>query len=186
MVEPQAILLTGENGSGKSTLLKLLAGLLKPNSGSLHYAGMPIAKALDEQKVFYHAQDAAENCLGYDTLSDLWIWRQILKKDFDVEDLLSRWSFSGLQHKPMFRLSDGEKRISSLLILAQLYDRFWLLDEPFSALDKSRNDILRAIIDEKLKVNRSMIMISHGWEASVTGFDYHWHLDKSGLEICKL
>ncbi|MBV1913529.1 MAG: ATP-binding cassette domain-containing protein, partial [Cycloclasticus sp.] len=33
----QCTLLTGKNGSGKTTLLKIMSGLLKPNSATIHY-----------------------------------------------------------------------------------------------------------------------------------------------------
>ncbi len=35
----QKLAIAGETGSGKTTLLKLIAGLLEPNSGSVHFNG---------------------------------------------------------------------------------------------------------------------------------------------------
>ena len=47
VVAGQVLAVTGPSGSGKSTLLHVLAGVLVPDAGSVHYAGRDIAR-LDE------------------------------------------------------------------------------------------------------------------------------------------
>ncbi|HNF82327.1 MAG TPA: ATP-binding cassette domain-containing protein, partial [Cyclobacteriaceae bacterium] len=39
----EKIAIAGETGSGKSTLLKMIAGLIQPDSGTIHFDGVPIA-----------------------------------------------------------------------------------------------------------------------------------------------
>ena len=49
--------LAGENGSGKSTTLRLLAGLLRPDSGEALLGGIPAARARARRGLGYSAED---------------------------------------------------------------------------------------------------------------------------------
>ena len=42
LAEAQIVGLLGRSGSGKSTLLRLIAGLARPSSGTIHYLGEPV------------------------------------------------------------------------------------------------------------------------------------------------
>ena len=48
LTDGQILFLHGPNGSGKSSLLRMMAGLLQPITGSIHWNGESISKSSDE------------------------------------------------------------------------------------------------------------------------------------------
>ncbi|KAL3908016.1 MAG: hypothetical protein SGARI_003258, partial [Bacillariaceae sp.] len=77
--------LVGESGSGKSTALKVIAQLLKPDSGSLKYwNGMKVAYVSQDQKLF--ARSIRENVsygMKAGTISDEDLWKALRLANMD-------------------------------------------------------------------------------------------------------
>src|SRR5262245_8300858 len=59
-----ALLITGPNGAGKSSLLRLLAGLLRPSSGTLGFDGGDQELTIAEQAHYLGHQDALKPALS--------------------------------------------------------------------------------------------------------------------------
>ncbi len=135
------ILLTGANGSGKSTLLDLLAGMLKPRSGTLLLSGKaPSEKAPEAfRDLVFCRQKAAEDLFGLVPRHDLEAW-QLAWPQRCSETAVQKLGDPLLDKldTPYSRLSAGELRAFTLLWLPLLQDKFWLLDEPTAGLDASR------------------------------------------------
>jgi ATPase subunit of ABC transporter with duplicated ATPase domains len=150
--------LIGANGSGKSTLLRLIAGGLRPTSGSVTVTG----------EVGYLPQDltldvgaTVASLLGIDTARAA--IRAIeagsvdpaafdaVGTDWDIEDRAREWlARLGLSHvgldDPVGRLSGGETVLTALSALLLRRPAVLLLDEPTNNLDPgSRAEILSAL-----------------------------------------
>jgi len=129
-----ALLLRGRNGAGKSTLLRIIAGLRRPDAGTISWDGGDVfadrlAHAgrlswLSHQDALKPGLTAREN-LAFSAHT----------QGGDVAAVLARMGLSELAALPARMLSAGQKR---RLALARtlLGDRpLWLLDEPANGLD---------------------------------------------------
>ena len=150
--------LIGVNGSGKSTLLRLIAGRLRPASGSVTVAGevgyLPQNLTLDTEATvaallgIAAARDALRaieagsvDQAAYDAVGD----------DWDVEErareVLARLGLGriGLDD-PVGRLSGGEAVLTALSALLLRRPAVLLLDEPTNNLDASARERLYAAV----------------------------------------
>jgi ATPase subunit of ABC transporter with duplicated ATPase domains len=162
--------LIGANGSGKSTLLRLIAGDLRPTSGSVSAGGevgyLPQNLALD-------VDATVASLLGIDSVREA--IRAIeggsvdpavfdaVGDDWDVEDRAREWlARLGLAHvgldDPVRRLSGGETVLTALS--AQLLRRpaVLLLDEPTNNLDLDARRRLYAAVEAWPGV---LLIVSH-------------------------
>ena len=141
----------GKNGAGKTTLLRMVAGVLKPDAGSVTLGA--------SLKVGYFAQQA------FDLLRpDLTVEEQ-LQHDFPNEsigvlrNLAGAFQFSGDDvGKKVRALSGGEK--TRLVIARMLLNppNFLVLDEPTNHLDLFTKDML---IDSLKGYEGTMLFVSH-------------------------
>ena len=123
-------MLLGTNGSGKSTLLRLLAKLLSPQSGTIHFEGQIgfVFQNPDHQLVMPTVGADVAFGLVPERLSQVQIRNR-------VEDALSAVNLLELQRRPIYALSGGQKqRIAIAGAIARNCD-ILLLDEPTALLD---------------------------------------------------
>jgi ATPase subunit of ABC transporter with duplicated ATPase domains len=141
----------GRNGAGKTTLLKMIAGVLKPDRGSVQIGA--------SVKPGYFAQQAVELLDP-----DLTVWQQI-EKDFPHEstgvlrNLLGAFQFPGDEVEKKIRsLSGGEK--TRLVMARMLLDppNFLVLDEPTNHLDLATKEML---VTSLADFEGTMIFVSH-------------------------
>ncbi len=157
--------LKGHNGSGKTTLLRILAGLLRAESGEIRWNGDPIRQVRQE----YHAEllhlghlnglkgdlSAVEN-LRIDTA----IRGQRLHED-QAWQVLTDIGLRGHEDLPTKYLSQGQKRRVALARLWFSQVALWILDEPFSALDVAAVEELQAVIRRHLERGGMVIVTTH-------------------------
>lgn len=131
---------SGPNGSGKTSLLRLLAGLMRPTAGDVLIHG---------QSIHQRRSDLASNLLwlghaagikGLLTAEENLNWLAALHQGASREQIcqaLADIGLQGFEDVPCHTLSAGQQR---RVALARLYldtPALWILDEPFTALDKS-------------------------------------------------
>jgi iron complex transport system ATP-binding protein len=155
-------LILGPNGAGKSTLVKVLARLLRPDSGQVLYGGADVSgqseRALAERRaVLSQAVEIA---------FPLWVHEVVMMgryphfsgrpaaRDLSVVAEVMRYcDVSGLAERSYPTLSGGEKqRVNFARVLAQIWEprpeggRYLFLDEPLTFLDIGHQiDLMRKL-----------------------------------------
>ena len=141
-----ALLLTGPNGSGKSSLLRLMAGLSRPEAGSLFWDGTPI----DDDRAAHRArlhfighQDAVKPALAVGETLAFWA---SMHGSAAVAAALAHFRLAPLADWPCRHLSAGQRRRLALARVLASPAPLWLLDEPTTGLDaEAQKDLLAAI-----------------------------------------
>lgn len=162
----ERVWLKGANGSGKSTLLRIAAGLVAPLEGSVTWRGEAAvrSRALRAEAFFIGHQDglkgalsATENLAFHATLNGGPTDRRSLEAALDAMGL-----DPDLHHRPVARLSQGQRRRVSLARLAGLARaRVWILDEPCDALDVDGLARLDDLLEAHTGRGGSVLMTSH-------------------------
>ena len=124
-----AMLLLGANGSGKSTLLRVLAGLKRPDAGTIRWNGADIAEEPAPAAYLGHL-DAIK--LGMTVMENL----RVMAGGMALGPALDTMDLVGLSDLPGRLLSAGQRRRLALARLALAPPGgLWLLDEPTLGLD---------------------------------------------------
>jgi len=162
MEKGELLALMGPSGCGKSTLLGLIAGFLKPDSGTVACNTQKISYAFQEPRLFPWLT-VEENL------------KAVLPKDAllsQITDMLAFVDLCGTEKLYPDELSGGMKsRISLARALLYGGDLF-LLDEPFSALDRELCTSLTQKLRQHLKSHgASAILVTHQREDALAFAD---------------
>ena len=140
----------GENGAGKSTLMKVLAGVVRPDSGR---SSNSMARPLPSTRPTPPANSASASSTRSSAcfpersvLANLFVNREPMRRGLisnremeDAEpDLLDRLGLNVDVHAPVSRLSIGERQLVELARVLLEEPRLLILDEPNSALNSAR------------------------------------------------
>ena len=160
----QNIAIAGETGSGKSTLLKIIAGLVQPDSGTVHFEGIHV-KGPEERLIPGHPGIAY---LSQDyELRHHYRVEEILEyaNKLPVEEAEAIYTVCRIKHlikRKSDQLSGGEKQRVAIARLLISLPKLLLLDEPYSNLDTGHKKILKAVIhDIKKQLGTSCLLVSH-------------------------
>ena len=165
LTDGQILYLHGPNGSGKSSLLRMMAGLLQPITGSMHWNGEKISKSLDgfrEEIIYVGHQNPAKRDLTVE--ENLLFWVRLVgehRKRESVDRALSIFELYHLRSTPSRFLSAGQIRRLYLARLVASKASVWLLDEPFNSLDQSSINALQSIIDSHIEDGGAAIIATH-------------------------
>ncbi len=162
--EFQKIAIAGETGSGKSTLLKIIAGLVQPDSGTVHFNN-ELVKGPDVQLVPGHPAIAYLS-QHFDLQKFLRV-EQVLEyaNSISSKEAATIYSVCRIDHllkRKTDQLSGGEKQRIAIARLLISKPRLLLLDEPYSNLDMVVKSILKSVINDigkKLRI--TCMLVSH-------------------------
>lgn len=180
----------GNNGTGKSTLLKLLAGELKPSSGTIQCSSppyyIPQQTAITKQKIsealgidkkinaLYAISQGSSDSVYYDLLED----------DWDIESrsrsALDYWGLTSIElTSPFDSLSGGEKSKVFLAGLLIHKPDIILLDEPTNHLDQIAREKLYNYI---ANCKATIVVVSHD-TSLLDLLDTTYELSEKGLRL---
>jgi len=154
----------GPNGAGKTTLLRLLAGLLKPSSGSARLAGIPLPGGtlarsrvglISHHTMLYEALSARENVSFAARLYG------IREPRLRVDDALGRMSMLERAEAPVRLLSRGMQQRVSIARAMVHSPQVILADEPYSGLDDSGARALTALLGELRSAGTAIVIVTH-------------------------
>ncbi len=154
----------GANGSGKTSLLKILCGLLVPAKGQIKWRLQSIKQNLAEyqQEILYlgHLPGVKKELT---VLENIQFYLAILAINTspEIDSILHRFSLQNLKHTLCRQLSRGQIQRVALCRLCLTDAPLWILDEPFTALDKTGVAILQQLLIEHQQRQRMVILTSH-------------------------
>lgn len=149
---------TGPNGAGKSSLLRILAGLLRPEAGSLAFHG----RDPDEPVAHYlgHA-DALKPALSLRETLSFWAALYGAERQPDFASTAARVGLGHALDLPAGVLSAGQRRRAGLARLLMTPRPLWLLDEPGAALDRDGELLLGTMMAEHLAAGGLIVAATH-------------------------
>jgi heme exporter protein A len=151
------LLVTGSNGCGKTTLLRLLAGLLEPSEGEIHR---------HEQPLYAGHNPAIKDDLSVEENIRFWM-RFMGTRKSNLGNGLCQQVIKEIGLTPVAlqegrTLSAGQRKRCSLARLLFCDEALWLLDEPYSNLDREGIEMLDRILRTHLDAGGACIMTTHG------------------------
>lgn len=165
------VLIVGPSGCGKTTLLHLLAGLLKPTSGSVQINGTEITRLhgspLDryrgkeigfvfQKPHFIQALSAIENIRIAAYLNDQKV------NDEVIDRLLTRLNLKDRRNARVNRMSEGERQRLSIARAIVNKPTIILADEPTSSLDDRNCEESLTLLQEQAETTgSSLIIVTH-------------------------
>ncbi len=153
----------GPNGAGKTSLLRILTGLSRPYDGRVLFQNKNIEKCGEDyrQALLYLGHKpgvkpeltAAENLRVNLTLSG--------QRQLNIKDTLAKADLDGFEDALAGHLSAGQHRRTALARLWDTDTGIWILDEPFTAIDKKGVGNLEAHFLEHAGNGGCVILTSH-------------------------
>ncbi len=165
----EIVSLLGENGAGKSTVIKMLAGVYKPDAGTMTLAGADLSSGQTRKKLSVVHQNlgliewmtVAENIaqvLGYPRRFGLIDHAAVRRRAVEVLDLVG----GGID--PDTRVFDLPRTERSLLAIARglvTNPKLLILDEPTASLPAEDVERLFTVLRELRDTGVGMIYVSH-------------------------
>ncbi|MHB0816852.1 cytochrome c biogenesis heme-transporting ATPase CcmA [Stutzerimonas stutzeri] len=135
----EMVQIAGPNGSGKTSLLRLLSGLMQPTAGEVRLNGRNLESQRDELARNLLWIGHAAGIKGLLTPEENLTWLCALHHPATREAIwqaLDAVGLRGFEDVPCHTLSAGQQRRVGLARLYLSPPPLWILDEPFTALDK--------------------------------------------------
>jgi ABC-type sugar transport system ATPase subunit len=172
LVRGEVMALLGENGAGKSTLVKILAGLERPDSGTIEIDGQAarlrspsqalhagVAYVTQELSIIAPLSIAENICLGGDGGQPIWTGRALARRVRPYLDLV------GLAHidpaTPAGDLPLAQQQLVEIARLLSRDARILILDEPTAALSDAEIAVVKSVVRKLAAEGRSVIYVTH-------------------------
>lgn len=163
----RALILRGANGSGKSSLMKIIAGLLRAQSGALLADGPDVLgqdvlndKDWISRHICYLAHKNGmkpEMTVG----ENLTFWARLEHHDGDIREQAQKLGIDHCLDLPVSYLSSGQARRAALTRILCHPANIWLLDEPTVGLDHNGVELLSGLMDDHLTNGGMIIAATH-------------------------
>ena len=160
----QMLQISGPNGSGKTSLLRLLCGLMQPTAGQILLQGQPLESQRSELARNLLWIGHAAGIKGLLTPEENLAWLCALHQPADREAIwqaLAQVGLRGFEDVPCHTLSAGQQRRVALARLYLAPPPLWILDEPFTALDKHGVAQLEAHLARHCEQGGLVVLTTH-------------------------
>ena len=173
------VAILGPNGGGKSTALKVIAGLLRPWSGTVEVLGGPPGR--EARRVAYVPQAEVVDWSFPVTVWDVVMmgryprlgpFRRPGPRDRDaVRDALAKVGMTDRAQTQIGALSGGQRRRAFLARAIAADPDLYLLDEPVTGVDISTQEDLMHVLDAEAGRGKTIVATTHDLAAAAHHFD---------------
>lgn len=165
----EIIAIIGPNGTGKSTLGRILAGLLKEDSGEVVLFGKKCKPKERLGKVWYIPQDLDSQLFGEDLLDELTTGSEMNKeRETKAKEILTALELIPFIKQHPSTLSGGQKQRLALGVALMHDAPIIVLDEPTSGLDGTNMRHVSSMIRKLAKMGRTILVITHDAECALS------------------
>jgi|TARA_R110002060_G_C2097852_1_gene97485 heme exporter protein A len=163
-ISPGDILqIEGPNGAGKTSLLRILAGLSQPYDGGVYFQDKNITqqRELFHQDLLYlgHLPGVKDEMTAQENLEFNLALHGL--DSTTAESTLAKVNLLGFEDALASHLSAGQHRRIALSRLWQSQAKIWILDEPFTAIDKLGVEQLEQLFVEHANNGGCVILTTH-------------------------
>jgi ABC-type nitrate/sulfonate/bicarbonate transport system ATPase subunit len=172
VTQGQIVSLVGRSGIGKTCLFRILAGLIKPTSGTVMIDHDQHPVRAGDVGVVYQNYILFNHRTIYDNLR-LSLERNAAKPSGSIESIIKEYAaeFSLTDHLRKYpqQLSGGQRQRVSIIQQILNGNRFILLDEPFSGLDAIMVDKVKQLLLKisNMHEDNTFIIVSHNIDHSL-------------------
>jgi heme exporter protein A len=162
IAEGQTAILTGPNGAGKTSLISIIAGLLRPQSGTvcMKVDGVDESQIAELTHLVGHRDGLKAQLLVEENL----VFSQQLLGSLasTPQDALVALGLAHVSKTPTAYLSAGQRKRVALARLLLSRRPLWLLDEPTAALDENSHALLADLMRGHLESGGMIVAATHG------------------------
>jgi ABC-2 type transport system ATP-binding protein len=152
--EGEVVAVIGPNGAGKTTLLSILAGILRPTSGTVSRPAREVGW-VPQHPAVYTKLSAAENLRLFARLE------RVPDPDAAVERMLAQTGLAGRAGEELGRLSAGNRQRVNIAVGLLADPPVLLLDEPSTALDPRQRERLWDFISALTARGTTIVFSTH-------------------------
>jgi heme exporter protein A len=159
----EALLVQGDNGAGKTTLLRVLAGLLRADTGDVEIDGRHARPALRAQAISYmgHLPALKADLTALENL-DFLCGLHGRRRGQLPGNAMAIVGLAGYEDTLVRQLSAGQKKRLSLARLWLAPSPLWLLDEPYANLDLDGINLVNRMVQAHLRDGGAALLTTHG------------------------
>jgi sulfate transport system ATP-binding protein len=191
IADGQFAALLGPSGSGKTTLLRIIAGLERPDAGSIWFYGRDVTETSAATRgigfVFQHYALFGHMTVDQNIAFGLTVMRRAERPSRSAiadrcRELLALVQLEGFGGRYPSQLSGGQcQRVALARALARK-PNILLLDEPFGALDtKVRRELRAALLEVHKRLKLTSIFVTHDHEEAFSLADRVVVLDRGAV-----
>jgi iron complex transport system ATP-binding protein len=159
----EVVAVVGANGAGKTTLLRACAGLLPEATGELHLGEVDPRRTAPAKLASLRAYAPQHPTSAWDyTLTELGTLAPSLAEYVQWQE---RFGLRALAARKLSELSGGERKVAHLSLtfsaLGDAYGKALLLDEPTTALDLCRAELVARAIRASAQAGAAVLVATH-------------------------
>ena len=186
MEEGEVFGLIGTNGAGKSTFFRMLAGIMKPDEGTIRVDGEPVFENESVKRKIFYISDDQFSFLNA-TPEEMAEYYRLFYPAFDRERLYKIFDDFGLNRKRKIKaFSKGMKKQVFLLIGICSGAKYLLMDETFDGLDPVMRQAAKSLIaTNMIDAGQTPVIASHNLRELEDICDHVGLLHKGGILLSR-
>lgn len=160
----QVVGLLGPNGAGKTTTLRMVMGLIRPDSGTVHVLGEPVhagSPVLARVGALIEGPGFLPHLTGRDNLRAYWAATGRPEEEARFEEVLEVAALGGAVERPVRTYSQGMRQRLGIAQAMLGLPEVLVLDEPTNGLDPPQIAGLRPILQRYADAGRTVVVSSH-------------------------
>jgi ABC-2 type transport system ATP-binding protein len=160
----QVVGLLGPNGAGKTTVIRMLVGLIRPDSGSIHVNGQPVhagADVLSLVGAFIEGPGFLPHLSGKANLTAFWDATGRPLEEAHLNEALEIAGLGAAIDRRVRRYSHGMRQRLGIAQAMLGLPPLLVLDEPTNGLDPPQIKAMRAVLADYTAAGRTVVLSSH-------------------------